>query len=112
MSACRRCPARAQRLDTYPEWISFTAEVNPSAERSPVAAWAIVQSADGMKAEAKISNMSDRGCRILTPKPFSIGEHVRLDIERLGYVEAEVRWTAVGAAGVQFLHRKLSPSPA
>ena len=90
-------------MDRSSEWIS-------RAERLPVDAWAIVQTADGMKAEARISNISDCGCRIQTPKPFGIGDRVRLEIERLGYIEAEVRWTAIGAAGLQFLDRELSPS--
>ena len=85
------------------------AEWMPRKERVPVTADAIVESADGSKAEAKISNMSERGCRIDTPKPFEIDERVRLEIERLGFIEADVRWTCVGGAGLEFVYRELSP---
>lgn len=77
-------------------------------ERLPVCAAAIIQSADGFKSEANITNMSDSGCKVHTPKPFSIGDRVRITIERLGFLDAEVRWTSIGSAGLQFLGRELS----
>jgi hypothetical protein len=59
----------------------------------------------GRYGEAYISNVSNRGCRIATDLEIVVGERLRLVVEPIGAVEAEVRWTIGIEGGLQFVAR-------
>lgn len=50
-----------------------------------------------------LSDMSYGGCGMRCDDKFKPGEVVELRIMRRGAVQAEIRWTARGRAGAQFL---------
>jgi len=73
--------------------------------RYPVKALATITTQAGRSAEACISNVSNRGCRIATDLDIVVGERVSLLVEPLGAVVAEVRWMIGNEAGLQFVAR-------
>jgi hypothetical protein len=64
---------------------------------------AVVHRMDGRKVPAKLSNLSDEGCRIDAPNDFRIGERLHIAIPRMGHVRAQVRWILPDSAGAKFL---------
>jgi len=72
-------------------------------DRNPVEIDAVVQRDDGSKAEVRLSDLTDEGCRIETDDHFRIGEQLQIAIPRLGELSAQVRWALPGSAGAQFL---------
>ena len=59
----------------------------------------------GRSGAAHISNISNRGCRIATDLPIAVGQPLRLLVEPLGTVHAEIRWVIGKEAGLQFRAR-------
>ena len=74
-------------------------------KRYPVAASTIVTTITGASATARILNVSNRGCRIETSLLLQHRDCVRLVLEPLGLVEAEVRWTNEDQAGLKLIAR-------
>ena len=72
-------------------------------DRNPVEIDAIVQRDDGSRAEVRLSDLTDEGCRIETDDHFRIGEQLQIAIPRLGQLSAQVRWALPGSAGARFL---------
>lgn len=72
-------------------------------DRNPVEIDAVVQRDDGSKAEVRLSDLTDEGCRIETDDHFRIGEQLQIAIPRLGELSAQVRWALPGSAGARFL---------
>jgi hypothetical protein len=72
-------------------------------DRHPVEIDATVYRSDGSTAPARLSNLSDEGCRIEAPNDFRIGERVRIAIPRMGQFKAQVRWALPNSAGAKFL---------
>ena len=72
-------------------------------DRNPVEIDAVVQRDDGSRAEVRLSDLTDEGCRIETDDHFRIGEQVQIAIPRLGQLSAQVRWALPGSAGARFL---------
>jgi hypothetical protein len=72
-------------------------------DRNPVEIDAVVQRDDGSKAEVRLSDLTDEGCRIETDNHFRIGEQLQIAIPRLGQLSAQVRWALPGSAGARFL---------
>jgi len=72
-------------------------------DRHPVSIDAIIHRTDGSKTPAKLTNLSDDGCRIEAAEEFRIGERVQIAIPRMGHVKAQVRWSNPGSAGAKFL---------
>ena len=72
-------------------------------DRNPVEIDAVVQRDDGSKAEVRLSDLTDDGCRIETDDHFRIGEQLQIAIPRLGELSAQVRWALPGSAGARFL---------
>lgn len=72
-------------------------------DRSHVSVEALVLRADGAQVKAKLTNVSDEGCRLETDEMLKIGEHVSIALPRMGNVRAQVRWALPGSAGTQFL---------
>jgi hypothetical protein len=71
-------------------------------DRFPVAIDAVVHRADGSTATVRLTDFSEEGCR-MEGEDFHIGEKVRIDVPRLGLMEAQVRWALPGSAGTRFL---------
>jgi len=72
-------------------------------DRFPVAMEAVVHRADGSTACVRLTDFSEEGCRMEGDDHFHIGEQVRIDVPRLGPMEAQVRWALPGSAGTRFL---------
>jgi hypothetical protein len=72
-------------------------------DRNPVEIDAVVQRDDGTRAEVRLSDLTDEGCRIQTDDLFRIGEQLQIAIPRLGQLSAQVRWALPGSAGARFL---------
>jgi hypothetical protein len=72
-------------------------------DRNPVEIDAVVQRDDGTRAEVRLSDLTDEGCRIQTDDHFRIGEQLQIAIPRLGQLSAQVRWALPGSAGARFL---------
>lgn len=72
-------------------------------DRNPVEIDAVVQRDDGSRAEVRLSDLTDEGCRIETDDHFRIGEQLQIAIPRLGQLSAQVRWAFPGSAGARFL---------
>jgi hypothetical protein len=72
-------------------------------DRNPVEIDAVVQRDDGSRAEVRLSDLTDEGCRIETDDHFRIGEQLQIAIPRLGQLSAQVRWSLPGSAGARFL---------
>jgi hypothetical protein len=72
-------------------------------DRHPVEIDAVVQRDDGSRAEVRLRDLTDEGCRIETDDHFRIGEQVQIAIPRLGQLSAQVRWALPGSAGARFL---------
>ena len=53
--------------------------------------------------DIQLCDMSYGGCGMICADKFKAGELVELRIVRRGAVQAEIRWTAKGRAGAQFL---------
>jgi hypothetical protein len=70
-------------------------------DRFPVAIDAVVHRADGATVSVRLTDFSEEGCRI-EGDDFHIGEHVRIDVPKLGLVKAQVRWALAGSAGTRF----------
>ena len=62
--------------------------------------WALGKSRDS---DVEISDVSYDGCKIRSADKFKTGEIVELRIIKRGAIEAEVRWSANGRAGVYFV---------
>jgi len=71
-------------------------------DRFAVAIEAVVHRADGSTASVRLTDFSEEGCR-LEGEDFHIGEQVRIDVPRLGLMDAQVRWALPGSAGTRFL---------
>jgi len=71
-------------------------------DRFPVAMDSIVHRADGATVTVRLTDFSEEGCRMEGEDVFHIGEHVRIDVPRLGLVKAQVRWALAGCAGTRF----------
>ena len=74
-------------------------------DRFPVAIEAVVHRVDGSNATVRLTDFSEEGCR-MEGEDFHIGEKVRIDVPRLGMMEAQVRWALPGSAGTRFLAKK------
>lgn len=72
-------------------------------DRNPVEIDAVVQRDDGSKAEVRLSDLTDEGCRIETDDHFRVGEQLQIAIPRFGQLNAQVRWALPGSAGARFL---------
>jgi hypothetical protein len=72
-------------------------------DRFPVAIEAVVHRADGATVSVRLTDFSEEGCR-MEGDDFHIGEHVRIDVPKLGLVKAQVRWALAGSAGTRFFN--------
>ncbi len=72
------------------------------AERRPVSlrGFALSSTRDS---DVLVSDLSYTGCQIRCEDALQPGEVVELRILKRGLIEAEIRWSAKGCAGAQFL---------
>jgi hypothetical protein len=49
-----------------------------------------------------VTDLTEQGCRIAAEETLRIGEQIRLEIPRLGYLNAQIRWAFGGEAGARF----------
>lgn len=82
-------------MDRMHGWISRK-------DRRPVTADAVVHRADGTRLPAKLTDISDEGCRIECDGELIIGEWVEIAVPSAGQVAAQVRWALGSSAGVKF----------
>ncbi len=72
------------------------------AERRPVNLRGFALSAT-RDCDVLVSDLSYTGCQIRCEDTLQPGEVVELRVVKRGLVEAEIRWSAEGRAGAQFL---------
>ena len=106
-----RHPALKRQL-TYPDYLAPHVGNNVMQrmqgwigrkDRFAVAIEAVVHRADGSTASVRLTDFSEEGCRIEGDDHFQIGEQIRIDVPRLGPMEAQIRWALPGSAGTRFL---------
>jgi PilZ domain len=72
-------------------------------DRRPIAVDALIRRADGSELQAKLTDISDEGCRIeCSDEVLRIGEWVELAVSSAPPVKAQVRWALGHSAGVKF----------
>ena len=76
---------------------------NIRAPRRNVELGALALRINGTQALITVSNLSYDGCELRSRDKFRNGEKLRLNLPRLGQIEAEIRWCNGGKAGARFL---------
>jgi len=71
-------------------------------ERRPVALRGYAILADGTHHEIRLADLSYEGCGIETSADLAPGTPIKLSVLRLGGIDAEVRWSRDGKAGLVF----------
>jgi hypothetical protein len=72
-------------------------------DRHAVELDAVVHRVDGCRLPVRLADFSEEGCRIEGANDFRIGEHLSIDVPRLGLVKAQIRWALHDSAGAKFL---------
>ena len=72
-------------------------------ERAAIDVDAIVQRSDDTNVSVRLVSMSFKGCEMTAVDSFAVGEHVRIQIDRQGFMEAEICWSFDGRVGARFL---------
>lgn len=72
-------------------------------ERRPVRAAAVAYLPDGSAVAVRLINISYEGCQLETDGSLPIGSKLKLALPRLGEINAQVRWSLEGKAGIIFL---------
>lgn len=58
---------------------------------------------DGQAAPVLVANISYQGCQVWCDRDLACGEAMTLSLPGRGTIDAQVRWTADGSAGMKFL---------
>jgi hypothetical protein len=58
---------------------------------------------DGREIKTLLTNVSERGCRLMPREALEVDELVRIEVPRVGSVAATVRWSLDGHAGAEFI---------
>ena len=74
----------------------------PRNDRRTVDLAAFVHRGEGPPLPVLVTDLTEQGCRISTDETLLIGEQIRLEIPRLGYLSAQIRWAFDGEAGARF----------
>ena len=72
------------------------------AERRPVGLSGDALLPDGSKVEISLVDLSYEGCKIRTSKMLAPGDRLKLSVLQRGLIDAEVRWSEDGLAGLAF----------
>lgn len=70
--------------------------------RREVSLRAFALRSDGSSVDVTLVDLSYEGCLLATEANFDVGERLQLLVRRRGIVNAEVRWSEGGKAGVRF----------
>lgn len=73
------------------------------APRRDVEFGAVAARTDGSELLITVSNLSYEGCQLRTGSRFRSGEKVKLNLPRLGHIQAEIRWASESKAGARFI---------
>jgi hypothetical protein len=76
--------------------------IDGRAERRAVRLSGHLLLAGGITHDAVVADLSYEGCGIETAAPLAPGQAVKLSVLRRGAIDAEVRWTKDGKAGLGF----------
>jgi hypothetical protein len=79
--------------------------------RRLVAIPATVQRQSGAIIEVEVVNVSKKGCRVRYKKTLWVGERVELRLPDRSAMQAQVRWSFLGNAGLKF-HQPQGSKPA
>jgi PilZ domain len=82
-------------MDRMHGWISRK-------DRRPVALDAVVHRGDRSEMAARLTDISDEGCRVECEGQLIIGEWIDIAVASAGQVKAQVRWALGSTAGVKF----------
>lgn len=77
--------------------------LNRRAPRRVVEFGAFAERPDGSEAVLTVANLSYEGCQLNSGENFLTGERVKLNLPRRGEILAEIRWSAEGKAGANFI---------
>ena len=72
------------------------------ANRNRMSVTGVAYRSDQSWVRVHMTNLSYDGCKLLTDHPLDIGETVQLVMPRMQPINAQVRWTTGGEAGVRF----------
>ena len=70
--------------------------------RREVSLQAFALRSDGSSVDVILLDLSYDGCLLAADETFEVGERLRLLVRRRGVVNAKVRWSDGGKAGLQF----------
>lgn len=85
-----------EQQEQAPDWIERS-------ERRQVSVTAIAYLPDGSAVAARVTDISYEGCQLETEQTLPIGQKLKLALPRLGEINAQVRWSLQGTAGLHFL---------
>ena len=74
----------------------------PRNDRKSVDLAAVVHRGDCPPLAVSVTDLTEEGCRISGKETLVIGEEFQLEIPRLGFLKAQVRWALDGEAGARF----------
>ena len=74
----------------------------PRNDRKRVDLACVVHREDCSPMPVTVTDLTEEGCRIEAAETLRIGEQIRLEIPRLGYLTAQIRWAMEGEAGARF----------
>ena len=80
-------------------------EQSPASERHErravaMAGFAVLE--NGETVPITVLDLSYEGCGVESPAPLTVGETIKLSVLNRGAIDAEIRWTAGGKAGLRF----------
>lgn len=73
------------------------------ATRNRTSVTGVAYRSDGSWVRVHMNDLSYDGCHLLTDQDFDIGETLTLVMPRMKHMNAQVRWTKDGQAGIRFL---------
>jgi hypothetical protein len=74
----------------------------PRNDRRQVDLAALVHRGTGEPLAAIVRDLTEQGCRLSAAETLRIGERIQIEIPRLGFLSAQVRWALGDEAGALF----------
>lgn len=72
-------------------------------DRYPVEVDAVVFRTDSRKSCARLTDLSNEGCKIHSLNGLDLYERVQIAIPRMGMIKAKIQWIAGETAGARFI---------
>ena len=79
-------------------------------DRVAVRLVASVERPSGARENCSVRDLSLEGCRLIGD--YGVGDRISVEIEQLGKLRGQVRWSVLGSAGVRFEEQKHRSLPA